>query len=162
MSRIYRIKGTFWKQDVPLYPELEKLKPVLGDMRSLFDTTDKTIFDIIGGIIEQRTARHVIAVVLKPWEPIAPIRWWNKHQLKKQNFSGEIIDLMGIPQIARVLYDFFTLNTEWMASLLPSHLSSTSFFQTVMQTIQSVQTKPFSPSPTTTSNEQSDTPGVPR
>jgi hypothetical protein len=123
--KVYRIKRTFWKQDVMEFEDLLKVKELLKGRFKDFKANVQAFGALMDSLFDDVVLENLMAIVLRPYEPTVFHRWWNHYQCRRQGITRDhLIRHMTLPQIAKVGTDFFLLNLLWIDDWLDSPIDS--------------------------------------
>jgi hypothetical protein len=119
---IYRIKGSYWRQDSLLYGEwLECVALLKGRMSQVREGGLAGVASLLDEMSRDGTLQKLLSIVVKPHEPTRLHRWRNGRALKKHGVTRENFVLhMEAGEVARAGIDFFRVNLNWISKSLTS------------------------------------------
>lgn len=153
----YRFRGVRFRQLELTYEEDVKLREIIPAAWRSYVAGGQQANDlaaIVDRLFEQNVIREVIRIVLKPDEPTLVHRWLNRLRARRSGIDPDdpILRLHN-SEIARVLADFFTINSSWISAYLI--LSDSSLLKAdtipIIQGLPFILKNPFTTSPTATS-----------
>jgi hypothetical protein len=112
----YSVRHALWYQDELTYSEDLRLRGPIKEISGVLQGGDVSFGDLIEKTIDSGLFPEVLKVILKPYEPTILHRLWNRYWRGRYG-TDEVVSVMRNSEIAKVIADFFVLNTSWMGSL---------------------------------------------
>lgn len=116
-SKTYKLLGTYWRQKELTFSDDKKIKQLISPLES-FLKTKPNISEIIDKAFEMNIVNEIFSMVMTPYEPTFVHRWINERRGKSFHMkAGELLEVLSNSEAARVIADFFIINTSWIPNL---------------------------------------------
>lgn len=118
---IYRIQKTTWRQDRLKYGQILKAMEILKGQFVDFMGNEQALGALIDRLKEEEILPKMMTLLLRPHARTAIGRRLNERRMRKAGMTREnVCHFMELPEIVKVLMDFFLLNVSWINSWMPS------------------------------------------
>jgi hypothetical protein len=128
-QKVYKVRGTFWRQRELRYGELLDVTRLLKDKLKSFSKEPDSFADWVDELDRDGLLPKFIDAVVQRHEPTVFHRWWNSWRMRRLNMSPPLIQHMKAQTIARAVVDFFLLNTAFIDDLANTRIGSRSLFR---------------------------------
>jgi len=157
-ERVYRIRGTLWRQEELTYPQDGQIREMLEEVDQAFvglDPSTTSMGVVTAKLYDAGLIPKLFGIILRPHHANPGV--WLKNVVLRFLFRLDREDLpttgrMKNSEIVEVVKDFFLLNTQWMWPSSTSPSASGSATMNLLQTMMgpSASTSPSTSSPAAT------------